>query len=673
VSRTTFSSHPWSIGGGGAADVLDKIEEQADGNLGSLVDAIGRTSVVGEDDCWILGHDVPKRYGFSEFCLRFGVGDCFRDWHALELPSVIYPYKSLGGHALDPLPMRVLLWLWPYRTLLAGRSVFGKSMADNGRFWYEHLEHYANKLRTPMSIPFAFVATHNHFVLDRGGKVFKQSAPIIKLPAEATEDDHLGLLGLLNSSTACFWMKQVFYPKATAVGDISTDKGRPEANRYEFASTGLLAFPVPSKELLATTQIISIARQLDDLVQHSNLILPGSILRAWNSDDNHALSDAIVSGEVQHEQIKQRMIALQEELDWEVYKAYGLTDEGSCMSVLSDTKNGILSEMRPFQWDTDTAPMQVPKSWVKTYERRRRILSTDTNITLIETLVFKRPWWGRQGVYGQASRTYNAWIADECREWLLDRLETPKFRKGTKDNPEFTTTAQMADVASADADFLQVAALYRGRPDFDVSALVAELVEGEAVPFLPTLRYKPAGLRKREVWERTWDLQRQQDAGKDVGEIPVPPKYVPPDFLKNDYWRLRGKLDVPKQRWNSYPHCSTESDPTLVVGWAGWNHLEQATALIAYYDARKREGWDAKRLTPLLAGLDQLLPWIHQWHPEIDAEFGETAGQSYQTMLEHDAHELGLTMEDIRNWTPPEKVKKTPKARKKKAEAEDDE
>ena len=66
-----------------------------------------------------------------------------------------------------------------------------------------------NGYRIALSIAFAFVATHNHFVLDRGGKVFKQTAPIIKLPADATEDDHLALLGLLNSSTACFWMKQV--------------------------------------------------------------------------------------------------------------------------------------------------------------------------------------------------------------------------------------------------------------------------------------------------------------------------------------------------------------------------------------------------------------------------------------------------------------------------------
>jgi hypothetical protein len=33
--------------------------------------------------------------------------------------------------------------------------------------------------------------------------------------------------------------------------------------------------------------------------------------------------------------------------------------------------------------------------------------------------------------------------------------------------------------------------------------------------------------------------------------IPVPPKYTSADFLKTDFWRLRGKLDVPKERWIS--------------------------------------------------------------------------------------------------------------------------
>ena len=70
-------------------------------------------------------------------------------------------------------------------------------MAGSGKFWYEHLERYTGKLRTPLSITFADVATHNHFVLDRGGKVFNRTAPVIKLPPGTNEDAHLGLLGLV--------------------------------------------------------------------------------------------------------------------------------------------------------------------------------------------------------------------------------------------------------------------------------------------------------------------------------------------------------------------------------------------------------------------------------------------------------------------------------------------
>jgi hypothetical protein len=70
----------------------------------------------------------------------------------------------------------------------------------------------------------------------------------------------------------------------------------------------------------------------------------------------------------------------------------------------------------------------------------------------------------------------------------------------------------LADRVQFDAAWMQVAELYRGYAGFDVPALVADLVEAEAVPFLPALRYKATGLRKREVWERTWDLQRREDA-----------------------------------------------------------------------------------------------------------------------------------------------------------------
>ena len=63
-------------------------------------------------------------------------------------------------------------------------------------------------------------------------------------------------------------------------------------------------------------------------------------------------------------------------------------------------------------------------------------------------------------------------------------------------------------------------------------------------------------------------LKKQQ-----VGEIPVPPKYDTKDFVSTTFWRLRGKLDVPKERFITYPHCNRDADRTPVIGWAGWDHL----------------------------------------------------------------------------------------------------
>ena len=139
---------------------------------------------------------------------------------------------------------------------------------------------------------------------------------------------------------------------------------------------------------------------------------------------------------------------------------------------------------------------------------------------------------------------------------------------------------------------------------------------------LASLRYTPKGLEKRAVWERTWALQRREDAGENVGDIPVPPKYDPKDFQGAAYYRLRGKLDVPKERFISYPGCESDDDKQPLYGWAGWTHLEQAQALAALYEERKREGWLKPRLAPMLQGLRELIPWLKQWHNEPSEEFG---------------------------------------------------
>ena len=589
------------------------------------------------------------------------IGEGIRDWTVTYGAAAIVPYDD---------DLRLLpydgssgwgKYTWLTKRHSEGMISFNRLTRQQlGEPWWSWYRWIPERYRTPLSIPFASIATHNHFALDRGGSVFKQSAPAIKLSPQASEEDHLFIVGVLNSALACFWMKQVSYPKSTAAKDIDVERGKPESNRYDFSSTSLLSFPVPKVCDASRSKIVEISRRIEKLGGDLQSQMPDQVLIMWRTGkDGRALSDQFAAARIDYEATKRRMVALQEELDWEIYLAFSITGEGASDTVLNDTENGIEPGDRPFLWNENQVSVSLPESWRSVYLRRRNLIAIDSQIRLLETAVFKRPWWGRQGVYGQASRTYEEWIIDACRVCLLDRLESTFYWSDAK-YPELIlqSTSHLADKASGDHDFLQVAAIYRGRPDFDVASLVNELVESESVPFLPALRYKPTGLRKREVWERTWDLQRKQDAGQDVGDIPVPPKYTSADFLKQDYWRLRGKLDVPKERWISYPHLQTESDPSLVVGWAGWNHLQQATALVSYYDARRREGWDAKRLTPILAGLDQLLPWIHQWHHEIDPEFGDTAGQSYQTMLEHDAHELGLTIEEIRNWEPPKTTKK---------------
>jgi hypothetical protein len=320
---------------------------------------------------------------------------------------------------------------------------------------------------------------------------------------------------------------------------------------------------------------------------------------------------------------------------------------------------------------------ELPDHWPEDYkrlvERRIALIERDPYINLIERPEYKR------------RRNTEPWEEQErlaLRNWLLDRLEDRRYWQ----EPSLQTTRTLANKAQLDADFLQVAELYRGHAGFDVHALVADLIEAESVPFLPVLRYKPSGLRKREIWERTWELQRREDAidaevegtisrradetpepfqerlaaeqrrrkREEIGDIPPPPKYTSADFLTSTCWRLRGALDVPKERFISYPFCLLDADPSLLIGWAGWDHLQQAKALAAWYtEAVEQEGWSVERLKPLLAGLSELIPWLKQWHNELDPEFHEHMGDFFETFLQGQLQLYGLTREDLRDWTPP--------------------
>ena len=207
---------------------------------------IGFMAITGEDEAFLVPSHVASKVGAPT--RLFVLGDSVRDWSIQPGDQVEFPYVQ-SAIGFQPAPYAVGSaydrWSWRNRVFLRSRVMFGKTAEQHGFRWDQYMQFIKDRVDSAFLIAFAFVATHNHFVLNRGGKVFNRSAPVIKLPTGASEDEHLGLLGLLNSSLACFWMKQVFHNKGSTV-DIKGARQRTDAfeDFYEYTGTGLAGFPI---------------------------------------------------------------------------------------------------------------------------------------------------------------------------------------------------------------------------------------------------------------------------------------------------------------------------------------------------------------------------------------------------------------------------------------------
>ncbi|MET7749028.1 BREX-2 system adenine-specific DNA-methyltransferase PglX [Micromonospora sp. NPDC005367] len=665
--RADLVTFPWSLSGGGASGLMAALEA-GDRTLlqSSISGAIGFASFPGQDEAFFAPPAWFRRNGMGSLRRPLVIGEVVRDWESVAEDHALVPYKA----DLKPMPFDVrATWgrhLWSLRRILGSTTGFGgQTRGESDDPWWTWYRWVPERYRTPLSIAFAFVATHNHLVLDRGGKVFKQSAPVIKLPKGASEDDHLRLLGVLNSSTACFWLKQVSQSKGNGGigGGISDELWE---HRYEFTGTKLQEFPLPSAYPL------ELSREIDGLAQRLATVTPAAVAAA-----GVPTRERLYAAEREWHSVRARMIALQEELDWQVYSLYGLLDEELVAPAGSvpELKLGerafeivLARKMRDegveTQWFARHGSMtitELPAHWSDEYravvERRIAVIEGNRNIGLIERPECKRRW---------ATDGWDAMQAKALRDWLLDRCEARELWYHHVDGleqPRPLTTAQLADELRRDADVLTVAGIYA--PGQDLGRVIADLVADEHVPHLAALRYKDSGLAKRADWEQVWDLQRQEDALPDEAAkrefrkgIPVPPKYTSADFLKTSYWKHRGKLDVPKERFVSYPGASRDGDPSLLVGWAGWDHREQAQALATLIVAREQEdGWAADRLLPLVAGLREILPWVRQWHGEFDPEWGASPADIYAGFLAETTNRLHLTDEALTSWRPPKAVR----------------
>ena len=648
--RNLLTTHPWSLSGGGAVQLIGALETASPVRLSSKISPpIGRSIRAGADEAFARPPNWRPRIASIDSRLRkLLTGEDVRDWLGCPEQNILYPYVYGTGSRLDD---GLSSELWPLRATLAARGTFSGDMAAAGLIWWEYMQHTSSAYGTPLSIAFAEVATHNHFVLDRGGKVFKQTAPVIKLLSDAKENEYFALLGILNSSTVCFWLKQQCQDKPSN-GVKRGYESEAWTVRYQFNGANVTDIPIPSALPLVRGRI------LDLLARESVSHEPSTV-----GTDQAPNVVTLARAEVASASIRAQMIAIQEELDWETYRLYGLIAEDLTYSgtdlpelklgerafeiALARSVKETRDETAWFTRHGSVPIMEMPTEWPTAYQelvrRRLDLIANDPSIGLLERPEYKRRW------------LQDAWEKRQdraLRDWLLDRLEDRRFWLDTQGRPLPRSVAQLADEVSRDADMVSVLALWEGRPDVPVTQSLVRLLADEAVPFLAAHRYKDSGLRKREAWEETWALQRREDSGEKVGTIAVPPKYTSADFRKNSYWQARGKLDVPKERFILYPDAGRETDPTPLLGWAGWDHAQQSLALSVIIGEREQDGWADERLVPLVAGLAELQPWVQQWHGDVDPAYGVSLAAFCAEQLTARAAQVGKTLAELAAWRP---------------------
>ena len=337
----------------------------------------------------------------------------------------------------------------------------------------------------------------------------------------------------------------------------------------------------------------------------------------------------LTNAEARLKTVRDEMVALQEELDWTVYVAFGLVSEEAAQLPPLDEIAPLCSSHRPFairmarsvesgesstHWfeamgvvPTTAVPTSSDEATARRIEARLKLIDDDAHLALLETAEFKRKW---------EPHDFASEVKSATRTWLADQVEQAVIRKGRP-----VTRDRVNAEVQADPRFLALAEILQDRRDVDIDGLVQSVLCDESVPNQPWHVYTDSGLAKRAAWEAVFALQRREDAGETGLDIPVPPEYSQgsrgksTDFLKNEYWQLRGKLDVPKERFIAFTEVPGRSGADTLYGWAGWTPLQRVKAMLAMDEDLEDAGVPLADRVGLLDSAWRLLPDVEREDP----------------------------------------------------------
>jgi hypothetical protein len=706
MARSKLIAHPWTLGGGGASDAKESMESASVGPLRAHIDSIGIVAFTLEDDVFVGSQQDLLRRGLEQTdIVPFIEGHTIRDWAMLRPTYCIYPYGKAGPQLSD----KQCRALWPWKITISSSIVFeGRTKTESGVPWYAFGYLNESKMRNPEGGVFSFIATHNHVSWISDASVCNRSSPVIKFKKDELDEDHsfaFAMLAYLGSSAACFWQKQVMQPKGTT--SANHNHPSPERVSYEFGARALGELPIPAgiSRLAALGKVaIDLAAERQAIIRHPEKASPETLLTE--------LRERWPKADV----LKQRLVAVQEEIDWTVYELFGfinptqwtslekaVLDGGRCrrgerpFEVCSGhisfvRESGVL--LTPDQAEADEAGGGISDALVSEYRVRAGLIQSNPLICLFECYLHKRLFRDTEENIREAAFRQN----DDLRiaeSRVLQEIEG--IFAANRGQPAVLSVATLLQHLERLGMVGVLEWLQRQMRVATEIEVVSTLCAEQSVPGASSQIYSADGIEKRRLWENTWNLQRREDAGEKLS-VPVPPKFDKDDFENSAIvWRHRGKLDVPKERFIAYPTATpppgASGSAGLVFGWAGWTHLKQLQAAIALWQDEwaehgskvlprtTRDARDAadptvladlatrEKLLPILQTMVDLLPWVRQWHNED----GETAEQ-FENYVKEECRKVEMSLDEVHLFRLAKKVKatKAPKAPKTAAPALDD-
>lgn len=124
--RELFHKHPWSIGGAGASELKEQLDEGVEATIGDEATSIGFASFAGLDEVYIMDRaSLLRRRIPSHFIKAFIFGELVRDFSIEPSHFAFAPY----GPDFGPIEYAAATdwgrYLWHFRTSLASIISFG--------------------------------------------------------------------------------------------------------------------------------------------------------------------------------------------------------------------------------------------------------------------------------------------------------------------------------------------------------------------------------------------------------------------------------------------------------------------------------------------------------------------------------------------------------------------